>query len=144
MFSSLETFMPYIWLAVIVFSVIIEAITVKHIFVTMLPSAMLSLIFSLAGFSISFQTTSFVSFFAVLLLLRLTFFEDLIKKGNKNEAKKLIGQTAVVVKAFGEVQQGRILINGRQWPAVAGEGKTFVTGDTVSLREYSSNRFVCV
>ncbi|MGI6742406.1 MAG: NfeD family protein [Eubacteriales bacterium] len=143
MFSSLETFMPYIWLAVIVFSVIIEAITVKHIFVTMLPAAMLSLIISLAGFPISSQMTAFTSFFALLLLLRLTFFENLIRRRNKAEADKLIGQTAVVVKTISESHKGRILINGKQWPAVAGEGKTFVHGDTVSLLEYSSNRFVC-
>jgi len=143
LFSSIETFMPYIWLAVIVFSVIIEAITVKHISVTLLPSAMLSLIFSLTGFPISSQLITFISVLAVLLLLRLTVFEKVIQRRNESEAGKLLGQTAVVVKPFNESHQGRILINGKQWPAVADEGKKFVSGDTVSLLEYSSNRFIC-
>ncbi len=144
-YMNIPTFLPYIWLTVLVLSVIVEAITSRFISLCLFPAALISLVSSMFYFPIWAQFLLFAAFLTAAMIYRFTAWEKVLK-AREDETKNLenyIGQDAIVADSISGSHTGHIEVDGKLLPAVAGEGKEFKKGDKVYICEYSSNRFIC-
>lgn len=142
---NIPAFMPYIWLTVLVLSVVTEAITSSFIAICLFPAALAAIAVSLFSLPLGVQIAVFAAVAAAAVVLRFTLGEKRLKE-RADKAKMLesyIGRSALVTDMVTGSHAGHIEIDGRLWPAVAGEGKEFKKGDTVYICEYSANRFIC-
>ena len=142
---SIPTFLPYIWLTVLVLSVIIEAITSRFIALCLFPPALAALVMSMLDLPLGAQLAVFAAVVTVTVTYRFTIGEKRIKQraASSEQLENYIGRSAVVTDSITGSRTGHVEIDGRLWPAVAGEGKEFKKGDTVYICEYSENRFIC-
>lgn len=121
--------MEWIWLAVLVFFAIMEAVTTALVSVWFIGGALVSMIAALLGAPVWLQ---FVLFFAVsailLLLLRPLARKFLEPKFTATNAGSNIGKTAVVTEAIDNIQgKGAVKISGVEWSARS------ISGDSIAL-----------
>ena len=143
---NIANFIPYIWLAVIVFSVIVEAATHRFVAVCILGAAFFGLLASLVGQPVYMQVLIFAAIAAVLIVLRFTALKNRLSAKDKSlpeDPEELIGRDAVVTDNLTGSKCGHIRVGTSEFPAVAGDGKTFKAGDAVRICEYSEERYIC-
>ena len=140
------TFMPYIWITIAVFSLIIEAASLYYTAICFLPSALAALILSFMNFEIYVQVIIFFSLAALLLLIRFTLLRGFFG-GNNYAPENLIGKTALVTETLDKKSgTGKIKIKGNYYRAEAkDENKTYEAGATVVLLKYAEGEkmFTC-
>lgn len=142
---NIPAFLPYIWLTVLVLSVIVEAVTSKYISFCLFPAALIALSASMFSVPLWAQFLIFAAVLTAAIAVRFTFGEKKLR-AIEDETRRLesfIGRDAVVTDSISGSHTGHIEIEGKLWPAVAGDGKEFKKGDTVNICEYSSSRFIC-
>ncbi|MCR5262375.1 MAG: hypothetical protein K6D94_00760 [Clostridiales bacterium] len=142
---NIPAFLPYIWLTVLVLSVVTEAITSRFIALCLFPAALASLAASMLKLPLGAQLTIFAVIVTAAVVLRFTAGEKYLKNRESvsKQLESFIGRSAVVADSVTGSRTGHVEIDGRLWPAVAGEGKEFKKGDTVYICEYSENRLIC-
>lgn len=145
---NIETFMPYIWSAVVVFSVILEAITSSVISILFLPSAIFALVAAFSGFGISAQTAVFFAMAGLLLLLRFTVFRKkfALRADPMENPDAVIGEEAVVCETIrGESAScGKIKFSGKLLPASSFDREiSYAPGDMVRIIGFKDGRFIC-
>ena len=115
-------YMPYVWLGVIVFSVVFEAATVALVSVWFIPAALVSLVLSLFP---TIPLWAQVLAFAALSLLLLIFARPVLKKtlrikNTATNADSVIGESAVVTEPIDNLlSRGQVKVKGQVWTARA-------------------------
>nr|MBQ4320274.1 NfeD family protein [Clostridia bacterium] len=141
--------MPYIWISLAVFALIIETASLKYTALCFLVSSLGALVLSLAGLEIWVQTLVFFILTALFVTLRYTVLKKFLGSVNGRgiDPATLIGMQALVTQTIdNDENSGRVRLSGREWRAKANDGKmVYESGTRVTLLEYDPDfeRFTC-
>lgn len=129
-------YMPYVWLAVIVAGVLLEAVTVQLVSIWFVVGALAALLCSLLTNAVGVQT----AVFAVVTLLSLIFTRPLVQrkihtKAEHTNADRVIGQTALVTEEINnEIGSGQVNASGQIWTARAVDRSIIPVGTNVVVQ----------
>ena len=140
--------MSWVWLGVIIFSLVVEALTVQMIAVWFAPAAAVSLVSSLFGAPLWLQIVLFIGVSALCvatLYKRLR--DNILNKSEKTNLDALIGEIGFVEEEIPMYKPGRISVKGMSWKAVSdeaiGEGErvriTDINGVTAKCERINKN-----
>jgi len=141
--------MPYLWISLAGFALIIETASLKYTALCFLISSLGALVLSLAGLEIWVQTLVFFILTALLVTLRYTVLKKFLGSVNGRgiDPATLIGMQALVTQTIdNDENSGRVRLSGREWRAKANDGKmVYESGTRVTLLEYDPDfeRFTC-
>ena len=134
--------MSYIWLGVIIFSLIIEALTVQMIAIWFAPAALVSLVSALLGAPLWLQIVLFITVSALCVATLYKRLRDNIKnKSEKTNVDALIGEIGFVEEDIPMYKHGRISVKGMSWKAVSDE--ELKTGEMVCVLEVNGVTVKC-
>lgn len=133
--------MFYIWLMILIVSVIVEIATTDLTSVWFAAGATTSLIVNL--FLKDKLIIVQIAIFAVVSILAIVLLRPVLKKKMNAEkvptnADALIGKTAIVTTSISDNFPGSIKIEGIEWTAIC-NGKSFEVGDLVEIVEITGN-----
>jgi len=125
----------YVWVAVIIIGVAVEAFTLNLSAIWFAIGAVMSLIAASFGMSLSTQLIIFVLFSAALLIMVRPFCRKFLKTKNEpTNADRIIGEPAIVVQDINNVEEtGEIKIFGQLWTARSADDSTIPKGATVRV-----------
>ena len=133
----MEKFMPYIWILVLLVSVIAETLSRKLIVIWLAPAAAISLILGWCGLDVWVQALAFfvISTLAILLFGALRHSRARGNERSGGAVEDTIGQSGQVIERIDNLAGcGQIEINGQFWAARAiNESITFEVGCTVEV-----------
>jgi len=134
--------MPYIWIGIIVFSVIAGINMYSRVLLWLIPAGLAAFILSLTGAEVWQQAVIFFILVPVLLILSRTFFKKIIKPRRQILA---VGATAIVTEEINNYKDtGEIIINGLVHDARADEDDIiYEAGLVVTVIELDGARAVC-
>lgn len=135
----------YIWLGVIVLSIIVEASTTALIAIWFAPAALVCAILALAKVNIWVQLGVFVVISVLLMLLFYKKLRDNIDaKSEKTNIDALIGKTGVVEEDISPLVVGRVKIGGMSWSAYCKDGtRDIKKGEYVKVDEVNGVKLLC-
>lgn len=130
----MHMYMVWIWLAVILITFFIEAVSMDLLSIWFTFGAFVALIVSLFTDVIIYQT---VVFFGVATIL-LIFTRPLAKKYFKvnkisTNADRVIGKVAIVSEKIESGLRGAVLVDGKEWTAISNSHNTLKKGDKVEV-----------
>ena len=140
--------MIYVWIAVIVLAIVVEAVTVSLVSVWFLPGALVSLILAFLSVPEWIQYTVFIVLSTVMLLLaKFVFKKAFVRKGREatNVVDSVIGKPAIVTERVSNIDgTGAVKIQGKEWSALAEpESDIFEIGDVVTVEKIQGVKLVC-
>lgn len=120
--TALTDYILIVWFAVFLFAAIIEASTMDLSSVWFSVGALIALIAGALGASPVVQIVLFIIISTALLIgLRPVFKKYLKRNDSKTNVDRLIGKTAVCLKAILNGERGEVKIDGKIWTAIANE-----------------------
>ncbi len=129
--------MWYIWLILAGIFFIIEMITVGFMVFWLGISAIITCFVSLFTSNLFIQTSVFVVFSILLILLTRPFVEKFVMKNDKKvatNAYSIIGKNAEISKAFdAKTKLGQVKIGTEVWTAVSENDESFTEGEEVKV-----------
>lgn len=143
---NMVSFMPYIWITLAVFSLIIEAASLYYTAICFLPAAIVTLALSFLNYPIYIQVLVFIIIFLTLLLIRFTLLRELLSR-KKISPDMLIGKTAIVTEIINnDANTGKIKIKNNIYKAQSSDKRTiYEKGIMVTISEYreTDETFIC-
>ena len=135
--------MFWVWLAVIIATIVVEAFTMEIISIWFTVGAIPS--FILAGFDVlgwELQLVIFIVLSAVLILsLRKITKNFLLKNSNaKTNLASIIGTRVRMIEMTDFDSVGTVKINGVTWSAVGEKGETIESGAVVEIVKIAGNK----
>lgn len=137
--------MFWIWLAVLVVSVIIEIFTMDLVSIWFGVGAIIPLFLSLIDdFPIVWQIVIFIVSSALLMIFLRKIAQKLLFKNSnsKTNLDSCIGKTYRLLKETDFEKNGEIKVNGIVWTAVSEDGKLILAGELVEIVKVQGNKFV--
>ncbi len=138
--------MPYIWLAVIVTAVVVEAMTWTLVSIWFVPGALFSMILSFFPVAPWIQ----IIVFLVVSLLFLIFLKPLVKKFVKvhptpTNADSVIGEEAIVTEEINNLEaKGQVKVNGMYWTARSyDKNMIYEVGEVLHIVAIEGVKLVC-
>ncbi len=142
----MEEYLPYVWLAVIVFAIVIESATTELIAIWFVPGA-------LAAFILSFFVENFyiqLAVFTLIAALGLVFARRILKKFlfkkpyEPTNMDRYIGKVATVVESIDNDEgKGAVKIFGEEWSARSTSGAVIPKGEKVVIRSVEGVKLIC-
>ncbi len=129
-------YMPYIWTAVLILCVLVEAATAGLTAIWFMPAALICLILSIINIGIGVQIILFIAIGALMLILSRTAFKKFLRKTKKTptNADRFIGQTALVTATINNEQpSGEVLVGWQPWAARSDDGSIIPEGASVKV-----------
>lgn len=136
--------MTWVWLGILVLSILVEATTMGLVAVWFMPGALISLVLSLFDVGKPWQIAVFVVLAVVLLLFGRRLFRPFNKKVKTN-TEALIGQIAVITEQVCNVEsRGAAKLNGQEWSARAEQDdQSLEVGDRVLVVAIRGVKLIC-
>jgi membrane protein implicated in regulation of membrane protease activity len=133
--------LPYVWMAVVVVALLLEAITMGLISIWFVPGALVSLALSLVPLALHWQLIAFAAVSAVTLILGVT----IKRKKTKTNVDSVIGKTALIIEEVNNVEgRGAAKLNGQVWSARSkNPDETLVPGDHVIVLAVEGVKLIC-
>ena len=137
--------MEYIWILVIVLSLVIEASTYALVALWFIPAAAVSVVLALFNVNILWQI---VIFFAISLVSIIFFRKELEKRLKKKSvptnADALIGKTGIVTESIDNINfKGQVKVRGQVWTAVSLSGEGIEEGSEVEILSIEGVKLIC-
>ena len=135
----------YIYSAIIILSLIIEASTSILVAIWFIPGALSGILLSLLNVNIP---TQIVVFFVVSFTLMVLFYKKLrdiiASKTEKTNIDALIGKEAVAEEDISYLKPGRVKVNGMSWSAYIKKGDEEIKkNDTVRILSIDGVKLLC-
>lgn len=112
--------MLWIWLAIIIVLIFLEAITVNLVTIWYIASAIVALILSLFIDSYLIQFGTFVILGTILLVTTRKQLVKLIgKKDEKTNLDRVVGMEGIVTCEISKNKPGSVKVDGKEWTAIA-------------------------
>ena len=123
----------YIWLAVIVLCVVIEALTLDLCAIWFAVGGVAALVAASLSLEVVTQLIIFVLFSAVLLVLMRPFCRRFLKtKKEPTNADRIIGETAYVTEQIDNIREtGAVKVLGAEWSARSRDDSIIPSGAKV-------------
>ena len=133
--------LPYIWMAVVVMALLMEAITMGLISIWFVPGALVALTLSLVPLALHWQMIAFAGISAITLILGVT----IKRKKTKTNVDSVIGKTALIIEEVNNVEgRGAAKLNGQVWTARSNHpDETLVPGDHVMVLAVEGVKLIC-
>ena len=134
--AGLSISMVWIWLAVAILFIIIEAMTVGLTTIWFAAGALIALILSLFKLPVMAQVIIFLIVSLVLLGTTRKIFVNKLKTGSeKTNVDALIGEEGVVLEEITPHNVGLVKVKGQSWSAAAHDkDATILKGETVKVK----------
>ena len=137
----------WMWLAIIILSIICEAETAALVAIWFMPSALISLVISFFNVPLWIQVVVFFAVSAVLLIVFKVLFKvsPSREKNKKTNLDIIIGQKCVVIEEISNLHaKGTVRINGQLWSARSSdESATIAEGKTVLIERIEGVKVIC-
>ena len=137
------TTMIYIWLAVIVIALVVEAVTAGLVSLWFVPAAAVCIVLELLKAP---QPIQIVVFLAISLVL-IVCFRKMSKKSSHiatNVTDMVIGGTAVVTEKIDPAAEtGEVKIDGKRWSARMEDGSCAEIGEQLEVLRISGVKLIC-
>ena len=137
--------MLYVWIAVLVTAVVVEAVTSDFVAIWFFPAALVSLILSLFDVPVWLQILLFVLVgLALVIATRPLCRKFLTVKREKTNAESLIGKTCIVTEEIRNIDEvGEVKVGGLCWSARAeDEGRVIAVGEHVEIVEIKGVKLI--
>lgn len=117
----MDAYMPFIWLAVIVLSVVVEASTCTLVSVWFIPAALISMILAFCSVDLWIQLVAFIVISLLLIIFMKPIFKNVFGvKPVATNADAVIGEKAVVIEPIDNLAgKGQVKVKGQIWTARA-------------------------
>lgn len=127
-------YMWIVWLAIAIFFLIIESITVELISIWFTGGSLIALIVSLIVPELGWQIAAFcVSSILLIIFTRPIVARYLKRNESKTNVDSLIGGIATVTKDILPDDRGEVKVNGQYWLAISSENILIESGNKVSI-----------
>ena len=139
--------MVFVWLFVIVASIVVEASTVSLVSIWFIPSACVSMILALCDVNLWIQlVVFFIIFFLLMICLKPVFKKNMGLKIVPTNADTLIGMQAVVIEEVDNLHaKGQVKVRGQIWTArSASEDIIFEVGEVVTVVAIEGVKLICI
>ncbi len=129
----------YFWVIVLVATIALEGFTLNLTAIWFAIGALFALIAASLGIQLLSQLVLFVIVSAILLILVRPFTQKFLQiKGERTNADRILGQTAVVVETIQNQQaKGQIQLLGQIWTARSADGSILPEGTEVTVLSIS-------
>ena len=136
--------MLYVWIAVLVAAVAVEAFTNDFVAIWFFPAAVVSMILSLFDTSPWLQLILFLSIGLVLVVAtRPLCRKFLVTKQTKTNADALVGKVCIVTEEIRNIDEvGEVRIGGLCWSARAADGRVIAVGEQVTVEEIQGVKLI--
>lgn len=135
--------MIYVWIAIIVVALIVEALTAGIVSIWFVPAAAVCIILELLKVP---QSVQILIFLAVSLALVICF-RKMSKKSSHvatNVPDMVIGGTAVVTEKIDpSAETGEVKIDGKRWSARMEDGSCAEIGEHVEVLRIAGVKLIC-
>lgn len=141
--------MPFVWLAVIIIAILIEATTYDLVTIWFIPSGVILLILSLLPISIPIwlQVLIFFVIAAIFIVLSKTLLKPFFKKKPiiPTNLDAIPGKEAVVIEEINNlVGTGAVKVSGKIWSAVTeSDDEKIEKDELVIIKEIRGVKLVC-
>lgn len=141
----MENYMTYLWILVIIVSLVVEASTYSLVALWFIPAAAVTIVLSLFKVSASLQ----VVVFFVIALLCIIFFRKYLEKALKKKsvptnADALIGKVGIVTENIDNINfKGQVRVRGQVWTAVSVNGESINEGEEVEVLAIEGVKLIC-
>lgn len=142
--SFLDSIMIYIWLAIIILAVIVEAVTAQLVSIWFLAGGIAALIAGLCGAEIWLQVVLFALVTALVLIVTRPLVKRIMhfKKTDTN-ADRYIGKEGLVTETINNVEgTGRVTVLGSDWTARSSDDKQIAEGTPVLVERIEGVKLI--
>ena len=142
----MEQIMPYIWIAVIVFSVLVEALTSSLVAIWFVPPALIAMILAFCKLPIALQIIVFLVCAVIFIIFsRIIFKNTLLKKDpTPTNADAVIGEQAIITERVCNIENtGLAKVRGQIWSARSADGENLEVGEIVSVISIQGVKIIC-
>ena len=134
----------YIWLGIMIVSIIVEVATPSLVAIWFAPAALISMILSFFNIHVAIQIAVFVAVSAVLMLLFYKKLKDnLDSKIEKTNLDAIIGKVGVCEEDIGEMNPGRVKVGGMSWSAFTENGAVINKGEKIRVISIEGVKLLC-
>lgn len=137
--------MAYLWILVIVVSLVVEASTYALVAIWFIPAAAISTVLAIFNLSIAWQ----VIVFCILALASVLFFRKYLEKMLKTKsvptnADALVGKVGIVNEDIDNINfKGQVKVRGQVWTAVSLNGESIEKGSEVEIISIEGVKLIC-
>lgn len=129
--------MTYVWLAVVVFAIVLEAVTAALVSIWFVPAGVISMVLALLNLPIWLQVTAFLILSAVFVFVfRSWFCKGVRKNDTRTNLDAVIGADARVIERICNIDgKGAVKVMGKEWSARSVDDEIYDEGDIVRVIE---------
>ena len=136
--------MLYVWIAVLVAAVVVEALTNDFVAIWFFPASLVSMILALFDTSPWLQLVLFLVIGLVLVVAtRPLCRKFLTVKEEKTNAAALVGKVCIVTEEIRNIdEQGEVKLGGLCWSARAADGRVIAVGEQVTVKDIQGVKLI--
>lgn len=137
--------MLYIWIAVLVAALVIEAATSDFVSIWFVPAALISLVLSLFDVYVWVQILCFCVIGVLLVIATRPFCKKFIKgKEAKTNVNSLVGKTCIVTEEISNIkEEGEVRVGGLCWSARSEDAERIISvGEQVEIVEIQGVKLI--
>lgn len=142
----MENVLPFVWLGVVVLSVVVEISTVSLVSIWFMPSALVAMILAFCGVPLWIQILVFLTLSVLCIFLMKPLSKKLLGvKHVATNADSLIGEEAVVIEDINNLEaRGQVKVCGQVWTARSADKDTLYTkGDVLNVIAIEGVKLIC-
>ena len=136
--------MLYVWIAVLIAAVVVEAMTNDFVAIWFFPAAIVSMVLSLFDVAPWLQLLLFLLIGLVLVVAtRPLCRKFLTVKGEKTNVDALVGKVCIVTEEICNIEErGEVKLGGLCWSARAADGRVIAVGEQVTVKEIQGVKLI--
>ena len=128
--------MLYVWIAVLVAAVVVEALTNDFVAIWFFPASLVSMILALFDVAPWLQLVLFLAIgLALVVATRPLCRRFLTVKEEKTNVDAIVGKVCIVTEEICNIEeQGEVKVGGLCWSARAADGRVIAVGEQVTVK----------
>lgn len=139
----MDNVMVIVWGAILIVSIIVEALTVQLVSLWFAVASILSMLLAYLGTPIWVQTCVFIAVTVILIIVTKPLVKKLQRKPARTNADINIGKTAIVTEEINNQSgTGRATISGVSWMARSLDGNVIPKDSIVKIVDIDSAKLI--
>ena len=136
--------MLYVWIAVLVAAVVVEALTNDFVAIWFFPASLVSMILSLFKTPAWLQVLLFLVIgLALVIATRPLCRKFLISKQEKTNVDAVVGKICLVTEEIRNIDEvGEVKLGGLCWSARSADGRVIGVGEQVTVKEIQGVKLI--
>ena len=136
--------MLYVWISLLVFSVVVEALTSDLMAIWFFPAAIVSMILSLCDVSPWIQIIVFLAVGLVLVIATRPLCRKFLSgKKEKTNVDAMVGKVCIVTEEIRNIDEvGEVKVGGLRWSARSADGRIIPVGEQVTVKEIQGVKLI--